>query len=782
MIRKNLQNNIECKKSDEKLHKVYDELKKTKKKIQMEKRKYERLKEEVLQSEKNLKEIFNNSLIGMYRTTPNGKILMSNSTLVKKLGYKSYKELSKRNLENKEWYHPKYPRSDFKKNLEHEGHVIGLESAWTRKDGSTIFIRENVTAVYDNNNNILYYDGTIENITERKKIENKIKESEERWRSLVENIPEEDRVLIVDKDGKILYVNRVQSNRSIHEILGKNALDFTEPKDRLKIKKILEAVFSSGKPAKYESKTITSDGYIIIYDTIAAPIKDNDSVKAVILIARDITKIKNAELERKKIDERYRLLLENSGCPITYIDLNGKIILINNLGAKNLNGKPDDFIGKSIYQILPKFADEQKKRIQEIMETRTGIKREDRIEIPSGIRWFLSYLEPVKNKNKNIIGIQIFSIDVTDRKKAELERQKGKEYLQNIIDSTFEIIFTVGSDFKIKTWNKTAVKVIGYKHSHVVGKFVKKLNLFEDQDELQDYIQVIFKGGSAVLEELTVKTAFGLKKLLSVSPSYIKDESGIVTEILFVCKDISYVRERHGKLLFGQSYFISDTSKGMAVDIFKGLISSEKPGLYISRTGDLEINTIFTEFTPRIVKLSSEKEKNHQTCSNIEELICIIEDYVVKEEQSVILLDRVDYLIMNSSFESVIKNIYRLSDKMKKYNCLLLLNINPLLLDKTQMEILKEEVQQLPKQQVDMIQIEETLFDILKFIQIENQRNTIVSYSKIGKRFSISKVTTQKRIESLIGLELVFSKKIGKIKTLNITDKGNNLLARRTVI
>ena len=98
------------------------------------------------------------------------------------------------------------------------------------------------------------------------------------------------------------------------------------------------------------------------------------------------------------------------------------------------------------------------------------------------------------------------------------------------------------------------------------------------------------------------------------------------------------------------------------------------------------------------------------------------------------------------------------------------------------MEILKEELHQLPKQQIDSIQIEETLFEILKFIQIENQRNTLVSYSKIGKRFSISKVTTQKRIESLIGLELIFSKKIGKIKTLNITDKGSNLLARRSII
>ena len=103
-------------------------------------------------------------------------------------------------------------------------------------------------------------------------------------------------------------------------------------------------------------------------------------------------------------------------------------------------------------------------------------------------------------------------------------------------------------------------------------------------------------------------------------------------------------------------------------------------------------------------------------------------------------------------------------------------------MDKTQIAILEEELQRLPDQQIDDVQLEEALFEILDYIQIESRRNTLISYSRIGKRFSISRVTTQKRIESLLEKGLIFSKKQGRKKTLYITDKGKNLLFQRTII
>ena len=178
----------------------------------------------------------------------------------------------------------------------------------------------------------------------------------------------------------------------------------------------------------------------------------------------------------------------------------------------------------------------------------------------------------------------------------------------------------------------------------------------------------------------------------------MRDGSENIYEILFVCRDITHELERHGLLRFSQSYLISEETSEKAVEIFAGMLHTGHPGLYIGRTSDSKIKSIFTDVKPSIVKLSKEKDKKHLTCSNFEELLTIVKEYVSKEKQSIVLLDRIEYLIINSSFESMIKNIYRLNDMIEKSNCLLLLRINPSLLDKTQMAILNEELQRIPEQ------------------------------------------------------------------------------------
>jgi predicted transcriptional regulator len=159
----------------------------------------------------------------------------------------------------------------------------------------------------------------------------------------------------------------------------------------------------------------------------------------------------------------------------------------------------------------------------------------------------------------------------------------------------------------------------------------------------------------------------------------------------------------------------------------------------------------------------------------------MIEEYVSKEKKSVILLDRIDYIIIHSSFDSLIANIYQINDIVKEYNCLLLIRIIPSLLNKNQIAILKEEIQEIPERKIDDIQLDEGLFDILKYIQNEAERNILVSYSRIGKKFSISKITTKKRIDFLEEKGLIISKKQGRIKILYITSKGKNLLNRRFI-
>jgi PAS domain S-box-containing protein len=134
-------------------------------------------------AERRFRDIFEDALVGIYRTTPNGHILMANPALIKMLGYSKFEDLAKRNLE-KCGFEPTYPRSVFKEKIEKEGRVVGMESVWIRTDGTRINIRESAIAVRSEKGKVIFYEGTVEDITERKKAEEKLLVYQKQLRSL----------------------------------------------------------------------------------------------------------------------------------------------------------------------------------------------------------------------------------------------------------------------------------------------------------------------------------------------------------------------------------------------------------------------------------------------------------------------------------------------------------------------------------------------------------------------------------------------------------------------
>jgi PAS domain S-box-containing protein len=736
----------------------------------------------------------------------------------------------------------------------------------------------------------------VEDITEKKKIkislekkDLRLKDANIKYKLLTDRIV--DVILQVSLTGKILYISPSCERISGYipeEVIGKRFTLFAPkkewPKYLLKLNEIINSEIVNPFTTYIKHKNgnnipVEFSGY-----------KEKGNKKYFNAVMRDIS-------ERERIDSRYKLLLEKSGIPITFLDLKGDILLINELGAKNLGGTPKNFIGKSIYKLIPDFANEQKKRIKIILDTKKGLFYEDKIKLKSGYRWFISNLQPITDENNKIIGIQISSVDITDqhrseekyinlfqnsndaifthdlkgnifdvndkaitlfgytneeflslnisnlhpsnelekskfafekiikngsvkfeinfkkkngdiftaevssslydvddkkiiqgivrditkRKKADLIIKETRDHLQKVLDNTSELIFSIDKDFKIQTWNKTGLKIIGYDKNKIIGKNINELNIFENKINIIEYIKNIFQGEIDNLAEITIKTISGMKHVFSISQSNIKDNTGKLNEILFVCRDITKEKDIHEKLKFGHSYIIFDKSINNSIDLFTSLIDTGIYGVFIGRNIEESIKKL-DKSNLEIIQLSLDNSNEENSINKHEDLINITNKIIRKNNKSIILIDRIDYLITKFSFEIIMKILYELNDIIRNYETILLLRINPSIISQKQISILSEEFNKLPSQKITDIRLDEGLLNILNFINLENNRNLLINYTKIGKKFSISKITAKKRIELLISKDLIYSKEKGKTKYLYMTDKGKNIINKNLII
>jgi PAS domain S-box-containing protein len=128
---------------------------------------------ELAEREARFRSFYDNSTICIYRTTPAGQVLMANPALIQMLGYDSFEDLTSINLEET-GFAVDSPRADFIALIEQEGSIRGRETYWTRKNGSKVYLRESAVGIRDKAGKVMYYEGTVEDITDRRIIEQKL--------------------------------------------------------------------------------------------------------------------------------------------------------------------------------------------------------------------------------------------------------------------------------------------------------------------------------------------------------------------------------------------------------------------------------------------------------------------------------------------------------------------------------------------------------------------------------------------------------------------------------
>lgn len=126
------------------------------------------------QSEENFRSIYENSALGIYRTSHHGKIIMASPALVSMLGYLSLEELISKRPFLTDGYNESERQKYFNEIIEARGSIKGYESEWSKADGTIIVVRESAKAIINNKGSIVYYEGTVDDITKEKMAEKEL--------------------------------------------------------------------------------------------------------------------------------------------------------------------------------------------------------------------------------------------------------------------------------------------------------------------------------------------------------------------------------------------------------------------------------------------------------------------------------------------------------------------------------------------------------------------------------------------------------------------------------
>ena len=172
--------------------------------------------------------IFDHLVEGVFRSTPDGHYLLANVALARIYGYDSPAELmaSIKDIARKLYVEPGR-RDEFVRLMQEHDTLKGFESLIYRKDGMVIWISENCRAVRDAQGKLLYYEGTVEDITQRRLTEQELRNSESLYHSLVETMPQN--VFRKDLQGRFTFANQQYCEHyhcKLQDILGKTDFDF----------------------------------------------------------------------------------------------------------------------------------------------------------------------------------------------------------------------------------------------------------------------------------------------------------------------------------------------------------------------------------------------------------------------------------------------------------------------------------------------------------------------------------------------------------------------------
>ncbi|MFO8101201.1 MAG: PAS domain S-box protein [Dehalococcoidia bacterium] len=293
-------------------------------------------------------------------------------------------------------------------------------------------------------------------------------------------------------------------------------------------------------------------------------------------------KLLNTNQMLRESEEKYRNLIDNAGVPILYFARNGRILTINALAAGNLKGEPGDFIGKSIYDLFPNFADGIMERLREVIRTESSKEYEDLFELPVGKFWFSSGMYPVKDANGKTFAVQVIARDITEQKRATEALGQAQEKLRVIFDTIKDGITIADLEGNIIDANQAGLKSHGLESLEDL-KGRKGLDFIAERDReraVKDMEYALSNESSIHLVEYNLKMPDGSEIPVEATAALMRDSEGNPTAFINVTRDITERKQAEEAVRKSEERFralLDKSSDGIAVVKPDGSIDYEGP-------------------------------------------------------------------------------------------------------------------------------------------------------------------------------------------------------------
>jgi PAS domain S-box-containing protein len=416
-----------------------------------------------IKREKMLADLVRDASVAITKGYPDGRLEIPNKAFCRLTGYSAL-ELQKidwnKRLTPPEWHKIE---SVALRRLHKTGKPVRYEKEYIRKDGSRVPIELFVNPEFETDGRIECYFAFITDITQRKKAEQTLKDSEYKWKTLVEIMPEY--ISILDRKHRFLFLNHYANGFSEKDVIGTPVYKYLSKESKNAFKKSIERAFRTKKVHTGEHTAMGDSGGMRHYEDYFVPITEKGKISSVMVISNDTTERKGAEKLLKESEKKLSEIVDGSPIATFVIDSSHKVAQWNT-ACEKLTGVPKSkVIGtqkawSAFYaKKRPVLADLVLDKAQsKVMEGYYGKKLKKAATAEDGYeteayfqnmkktgRWLLFTAAPLKEAHGRITGVIETLQDITDLRETE-------QKFRTLYESSIDAIMTL----EPPTWNFTS--------------------------------------------------------------------------------------------------------------------------------------------------------------------------------------------------------------------------------------------------------------------------------------------------------------------------------------